>query len=117
MAAFFQHEERPLLCVATDEVEDHIDLLLQNLLELRLSIIASTLRVTAENSRSAGIVLAILRRRHLQLVPLFRTVRFRPRQHRVEYRPSIERQRGHEPYTVPRQQFANRQLLVIVAFD
>src|SRR5258708_16509322 len=39
MAAFFQDEERPLLCIATDQVEDHIDLLSQNLLELRLSII------------------------------------------------------------------------------
>src|SRR5437016_5596337 len=39
MAAFLQHEERPLLCVATDQVEDHIDLLLENLLELLLSII------------------------------------------------------------------------------
>src|SRR5947208_14040224 len=39
MAAFFQDEERPLLCVATDQVEDHIDLLSQNLLELSLSII------------------------------------------------------------------------------
>src|SRR5467141_3036009 len=28
-----------LLCIATDQVEDHIDLLSQNLLELRLSII------------------------------------------------------------------------------
>src|SRR6266852_5594508 len=39
MAAFLQDEERPLLCLATDQVEDHIDLLSQNLLELRLSII------------------------------------------------------------------------------
>src|SRR6266481_1085480 len=39
MAAFLQDEERPLLCVATDQVEDHIDFLSQNLLELRLSII------------------------------------------------------------------------------
>src|ERR1700680_1797406 len=39
MAAFLQDEERPLLCSATDQVEDHIDLLSQNLLELRLSII------------------------------------------------------------------------------
>src|SRR5437899_9764964 len=39
MAAFFQDEERPLLCIATDQVENHIDLLSQNLLELRLSII------------------------------------------------------------------------------
>jgi hypothetical protein len=39
MAAFLQDEERPLLCIATDQVEDHIDLLSQNLLELRLSII------------------------------------------------------------------------------
>ena len=28
MAAFLQHEERPLLCIATDQVEDHIDFLL-----------------------------------------------------------------------------------------
>src|SRR5258706_15960654 len=28
-----------LLCIATDQVEDHIDLLSQNLLELRLSIV------------------------------------------------------------------------------
>src|SRR5258705_725619 len=27
MAAFLQDEERPLLCIATDQVEDHIDLL------------------------------------------------------------------------------------------
>src|ERR1700730_1554348 len=39
MAAFLQDEERPLLCIATNQVEDHIDLLSQNLLELRLSII------------------------------------------------------------------------------
>ena len=39
MAAFLQDEERPLLCIATDQVEDHIDLLLQNPPELRLSII------------------------------------------------------------------------------
>src|SRR5260370_15114142 len=38
MATFLQDEERPLLCLATDQVEDHIDLLSQNLLELRLSI-------------------------------------------------------------------------------
>src|SRR5712671_4767859 len=42
MAAFLQDEERPLLCIATDQVEDHIDLLSQNLLELRLSIIDNT---------------------------------------------------------------------------
>src|SRR5216684_968845 len=39
MATFLQDEERPLLCLATDQVEDHIDLLSQNLLELLLSII------------------------------------------------------------------------------
>src|SRR5712675_196846 len=39
IAAFLQDEERALLCIATDQVEDHIDLLSQNLLELRLSII------------------------------------------------------------------------------
>src|SRR5438552_15248948 len=39
MATFLQDEERPLLCIATDQVEDHIDFLSQNLLELRLSII------------------------------------------------------------------------------
>src|SRR5207245_3131090 len=39
MAAFLQDEERPLLGIAADPVEDHIDLLSQNLLELRLSII------------------------------------------------------------------------------
>src|SRR5260221_6210623 len=39
MAAFFQDEQRPLLCISTDQVEDHIDLFSQNLLELRLSII------------------------------------------------------------------------------
>jgi len=39
MATFLQDEERPLLCIATDQVEDHIDLLSQNLLELRLAII------------------------------------------------------------------------------
>src|SRR4029077_1627514 len=39
MATFLQDEERPLLCLATDQVEDHIDLLSQNLLELRFSII------------------------------------------------------------------------------
>src|SRR5207237_3976029 len=36
--AFLQNEERPLLCIATDQIEDHIDLLSQNRLELRLSI-------------------------------------------------------------------------------
>src|SRR5258708_2731451 len=39
MAAFLQDEERPLLCVATDQVEDHINLLSQNPLELHLPII------------------------------------------------------------------------------
>src|SRR5260370_23527083 len=39
VATFLQDEERPLLCIATDQVEDHIDLLSHNLLELRLSII------------------------------------------------------------------------------
>src|SRR5437868_9051916 len=39
MATFLQDEERPLLCLATDQVENHIDLLSQNLLELLLSII------------------------------------------------------------------------------
>src|SRR5471032_1270832 len=39
MAALLQDEERPLLCIATDQVEDHINLLLQSRLELRLSII------------------------------------------------------------------------------
>jgi len=39
MAAFLQDEKRPLLCIATDQAEDHIDFLSQNLLELRLSII------------------------------------------------------------------------------
>src|ERR1700741_5451454 len=39
MATFLQDEERLLLCIATDQVEDHIDLLSHNLLELRLSII------------------------------------------------------------------------------
>src|SRR6266700_6870970 len=39
MAAFLQDEERPLLCIAADQVEDHIDLLAQNLLELLFSII------------------------------------------------------------------------------
>src|SRR5216683_7836840 len=39
MAAFLQDEERPLLYIAADQVEDHVDLLSQNLLELRLSII------------------------------------------------------------------------------
>src|SRR5271169_5591101 len=37
MAAFLQDEERPFLCIATDQVKDHIDLLSENLLELRLS--------------------------------------------------------------------------------
>ena len=41
MATFLQDEERPLLCLATDQVEDHIDLLSQNLLELLLPIIDS----------------------------------------------------------------------------
>src|ERR1700758_873185 len=39
MATFLQDEERALLCISTDQVEDHIDLLSQNLLELRFSII------------------------------------------------------------------------------
>jgi hypothetical protein len=39
MAAFLQDEERSLLRIATDQVEDHIDLLSQHLLELHLSII------------------------------------------------------------------------------
>src|SRR5260370_26184975 len=39
MAALLQDQERPLLCFGTDQVEDHIDLLSQNLLELNLSIV------------------------------------------------------------------------------
>src|SRR5450432_3497063 len=39
MAAFLQDEERTLLGIATDQVEDHVDLLSQNLVELRLSIV------------------------------------------------------------------------------
>src|ERR1022692_5066727 len=39
MAAILQNKKRPLLCIATDQVEDHIDLLSQNLVELLLSII------------------------------------------------------------------------------
>src|SRR5579864_2611703 len=38
MATFLQDEERPLLRIATDQIENHIDLLSQNLLELLLSI-------------------------------------------------------------------------------
>src|SRR3954469_19526026 len=37
--AFLQDDERPRLCIATDQVEDHIDLLSQHLLERRLSIL------------------------------------------------------------------------------
>jgi hypothetical protein len=44
MAAFLQDEVRPILCIATDQVEDHIDLLSQNLLELRLAIINNPAR-------------------------------------------------------------------------
>jgi hypothetical protein len=39
MTAFLQDEERLLLCIAADQVEDHVDLLSQHFLELRLSII------------------------------------------------------------------------------
>src|ERR1700749_4255666 len=39
MAAFLQDEERPPLRIATDQVENHIDLLSQDLLELLLSIV------------------------------------------------------------------------------
>src|SRR5260370_15729667 len=39
MPAFLQNEERPLLGIAADQVKDHTDLVSQNLLELRLSII------------------------------------------------------------------------------
>src|ERR1700694_4346335 len=39
MAAFLQDEEGPLLRIATDQVEDDIDLLSQNLLELCPSIV------------------------------------------------------------------------------
>src|SRR5690349_16019991 len=39
MATFLQDEERPLLCITTDQIENHIDLLSQNVLELLLSII------------------------------------------------------------------------------
>src|ERR1700747_2310641 len=39
MAAFLQDEERPHLRIATDQVENHIDLLSQDLLELLLSIV------------------------------------------------------------------------------
>ena len=44
MAAFLQHEERSSLDIATDQVEDHIDLLLQNLLEPRRSMVDDTAR-------------------------------------------------------------------------
>ena len=59
MTAFFQDEERALLCIATDQVEDHIDLLFQNLLELRLSIIdnqagSDGLEVRLIGAHSAG---------------------------------------------------------------
>src|SRR5690242_6633088 len=39
IAAFLQDQERPLLYIAADQIEDYVDLLLQNSLELRLSII------------------------------------------------------------------------------
>src|SRR5271169_6152182 len=39
MAAFLQDEERPPLRIAADQVEDHIDLLSQNLLERHFSIV------------------------------------------------------------------------------
>src|SRR6266576_2647619 len=39
MATFLQDEERPLLRIATDQVEDRVDLLSQNTLELRFSIV------------------------------------------------------------------------------
>src|SRR5437899_7203336 len=39
MATFLQDEERPFLRIATDQVEDHVDLLSQNTLELRFSIV------------------------------------------------------------------------------
>ena len=35
MATFLQDEERPFLRIATDQVEDRVDLLSQNTLELR----------------------------------------------------------------------------------
>jgi hypothetical protein len=39
MAAILQDDERRLLCIATNQVEDYIDLVSQNLLELLLAII------------------------------------------------------------------------------
>src|SRR4029077_15077191 len=39
MATFLQDEERTFLRIATDQVEDHVDLLSQNFLELRFSIV------------------------------------------------------------------------------
>ncbi len=39
MSAFLQDEEQPPLRIAADQVESHIDLLLQSRLDLRLSII------------------------------------------------------------------------------
>src|SRR5258708_1186483 len=39
MATFLQDEERPFLRIATDQVEDRVDLLSQNTLELRFSIV------------------------------------------------------------------------------
>ena len=39
MAAFLQDEERPLLCIATDQVEDYIDFLSHNLLKLLFPMI------------------------------------------------------------------------------
>src|SRR5580658_3242276 len=39
IATLLQDQERPILRIATDQVEDHIDVLSQNLLELPLPII------------------------------------------------------------------------------
>src|ERR1700676_5752464 len=58
MAAFLQDEERPLLCIASDQVEDHIDLLSQNLLEMRLSIIDN---LTGSDGFEVSLILATCR--------------------------------------------------------
>src|SRR5262245_27184055 len=55
MAAFLQHEERPSLYIATDQVEGHIDLFLENLLEQRRSVVYDT---AVSNSSQVRLIVA-----------------------------------------------------------
>src|SRR5258707_232792 len=54
MAAFLQDEDRPRWCIATDQVEAHINLLSQTLLDLLFSIIDTPAGAVREGSAREG---------------------------------------------------------------